>query len=60
MEIRRRPPNPPVKVAHLEYGIPHADGEPRHILEKIVWEKDREVAAARERLSLEKLRQQVA
>ena len=60
MEIRRRPPNPSVKVAHLEYGIPHGEGEPRHILEKIVWEKDREVAAARERVSLEKLRGQVA
>ncbi|NDG75067.1 MAG: indole-3-glycerol phosphate synthase TrpC [Synechococcaceae bacterium WB8_1B_136] len=60
MEIRRRPPNPKVKVAHLEYAIPHAESEPRHILEKIVWEKDREVATARERVSLEKLKQQVA
>ncbi|MBD2422701.1 indole-3-glycerol phosphate synthase TrpC [Cyanobium sp. FACHB-13342] len=60
MEIRRRPPNPKVKVAFLEYAIPHEEGEPRHILEKIVWEKDREVAAARERVPLEKLKQQVA
>ncbi len=60
MEIRRRPPNPPVKVAHLEYGIPHPEAEPRHILEKIVWEKDREVSAARERVSLEQLQRQVA
>ena len=60
MEIRRRPPNPSVKVAHLEYAIPHEDGEPRNILEKIVWEKDREVAAARERVSLQQLKQQVA
>ncbi len=60
MEIRRRPPNPPVKVAHLEYGIPHPEGEPRHILEKIVWEKDREVAASRERVPLEALQRQVA
>jgi indole-3-glycerol phosphate synthase len=60
MEIRRRPPNPKVKVAHLEYAIPHAESEPRHILEKIVWEKDREVASARERVPLEKLKQQVA
>jgi indole-3-glycerol phosphate synthase len=49
-----------VKVAFLEYAIPHEEGEPRHILEKIVWEKDREVAAARERVPLEKLKQQVA
>ena len=60
MEIRRRPPNPKVKVAHLEYAIPHADGEPRNILEKIVWEKDREVASARERVPLEQLKKQVA
>ena len=49
-----------MRVAHLEYGIPHEEGEPRSILEKIVWEKDREVASARERVSLEKLRAQVA
>jgi indole-3-glycerol phosphate synthase len=60
MEIRRRPPNPSVRVAHLEYGTPHPEEKPRHILEEIVWEKDREVAAARERLSLDKLKGQVA
>jgi len=60
MEFRRRPPNPKVKVAHLEYAIPHAEGEPRHILEEIVWAKDRELAVARERVPLEKLKQQVA
>jgi indole-3-glycerol phosphate synthase len=60
MEIRRRPPNPSVKVAHLEYGIRHPEEEPRHILEKIVWEKDREIAASRERVSLDQLKRQVA
>ncbi|MFN9661597.1 MAG: indole-3-glycerol phosphate synthase TrpC [Cyanobacteriota bacterium] len=60
MELRRRPPNPSVKVAHLEYGIPHPEEQPRHILEKIVWEKDRELTAARERLSLEQLQKQIA
>ncbi|MFM7267406.1 MAG: indole-3-glycerol phosphate synthase TrpC [Cyanobium sp.] len=60
MEIRRRPPNPSVRVAHLEYGTPHPEEKPRHILEEIVWEKDREVAAARERVSLEQLKSQVA
>jgi len=60
MELRRRPPNPKVKVLNLEYAIRHQEGEPRHILEKIVWEKDREVAAAKERVPLEKLQQQVA
>ena len=60
MEIRRRPPNPKVKVAFLEYAIPHEDEAPRHILEEIVWAKDREVAVARERVPSEKLKQQVA
>ena len=46
MEIRRRPPNPSVKVAHLQYAIPHDEGQPRHILEEIVWEKDREIGRA--------------
>lgn len=60
MDIRRRPPNPSVQVAHLEYAIPHDDAEPRHILEKIVWEKDREVATARERMPLDQLKSKVA
>ena len=60
MEIRRRPPNPSVKVAHLEFGIPHPEEQPRHILEKIVWDKDRETKAARERVSLEQLQKQIA
>lgn len=60
MEIRRRPPNPSVKVAHLEFGIPHPEDQPRHILEKIVWEKDREITVARERVSLDQLQRQIA
>jgi indole-3-glycerol phosphate synthase len=60
MEFRRRPPNPKVKVLHLEYAIRHEESEPRHILETIVWEKDRELASARERVPLDKLKQQVA
>ncbi len=60
MEIRRRPPNPSVRVAHLEFGTPHPEESPRHILEEIVWEKDREVTAARERVPLETLKSQVA
>ncbi len=59
MEIRRRPPNPKVKVANLEYAIPHSDSEPRNILEEILWEKDREIKVARERVPLEKLKSQI-
>ena len=60
MEIRRRPPNPKVRVAHLEYAVPHDEQEPKNILEKIVWAKDREIDAARERVPLENLRRQIA
>ena len=59
MEIRRRPPNPSVRVAYLEFGIPHPEEKPRHILEEIVWEKDREVEVARQRVSLAQLKAQV-
>ncbi len=55
MEIRRRPPNPSVKVANLEYAIPHPDSKPRNILEEIVWEKDIEVDIARKKVSLKDL-----
>ncbi len=60
MEIRRRPPNPSVKVANLEYAIPHDEGNPRNILEKIIWEKDREIEIARQRVPLDKLKSQIA
>ncbi len=60
MEIRRRPPNPSINVANLEYAIPHSESEPRNILEKIVWAKDREVEKARQRVPLETLKSQIA
>ncbi len=60
MKIRRRPPNPGIKVANLEYGILHEDSEPRNILEKIVWVKDREIELSRQRLSLEELKSQIS
>lgn len=59
MNIRRRPPNPSIKVANLEYAIPHSEGKPVNILEKIVWEKDREIEAARQRVSLAKLKSKI-
>jgi indole-3-glycerol phosphate synthase len=59
MQIRRRPPNPAVAVKHLQYQIKSADAEPRHILEKIVWHKETEVAQLRERLPLADLQRQV-
>ncbi len=59
MKIRRRPPNPAVAVKHLQYQINAADAEPRHILEKIVWHKETEVAQMRDRLPLADLQRQV-
>lgn len=59
MQIRRRPPNPAVKVDYLRYQIHHPEAEPRHILEKIVWHKEKEVAALRERTPLQQLQRAV-
>lgn len=60
MQIRRRPPNPPVDVDILRYQVPVPDAEPRHILEKIVWHKELEVEKERDRQPLLELRQRVA
>ncbi len=59
MPIRRRPPNPAVTVRNLHYQVPLADDAPRHILEKIVWHKEKEVEQLREHLPLPELQRQV-
>ncbi|MGA1623556.1 MAG: indole-3-glycerol-phosphate synthase TrpC, partial [Synechocystis sp.] len=59
MEIRRRPPNPPINVDILQYQIQHPEAEPRHILEKIVWHKEKEVSQRRELVPLVKLQHRV-
>ncbi|MCH9056751.1 indole-3-glycerol phosphate synthase TrpC [Synechococcus sp. PCC 6716] len=59
MHIRRRPPNPAVTVHTLHYQVPVVDGEPRHILEKIVWHKEQEVEQLRDSLPLAELQRQV-
>ncbi|MGB3293144.1 MAG: indole-3-glycerol phosphate synthase TrpC [Phormidesmis sp.] len=59
IRIRRRPPNPAISVASLQYQIQVPDAEPRNILEKIVWHKETEVARARERVPLKELQSQV-
>ena len=58
-KIRRRPPNPAIAVASLRYQIAVPDGEPRNILEKIVWHKETEVRREREQISLQELQRQV-
>jgi indole-3-glycerol phosphate synthase len=59
MQIRRRPPNPPINVEFLRYQVPDPDAAPRHILEEIVWHKEVEVAQMRENLPLHELQRQV-
>ncbi|MEB3232593.1 MAG: indole-3-glycerol phosphate synthase TrpC [Leptolyngbyaceae bacterium] len=59
MEIRRRPPSPPVNVDTLEFKVQVADADPRNILEKIVWYKEGEVERRREKLPLQQLKSQV-
>jgi indole-3-glycerol phosphate synthase len=60
MKIRRRPPSSAVNVSHLEYQIIVPDNQPEHILEEIVWYKEREVAQMRDRFPLAKLQKQVS
>lgn len=59
MEIRRRPPNPPINVNNWRYQVALPESEPRNILEKIVWHKEMEVQRRRTRLPLLDLRKQV-
>ena len=58
MQIRRRPPNPPVNVEYLRYQVKLPDAAPSHILEEIVWHKEVEVNQMRERLPLQELQKQ--
>jgi indole-3-glycerol phosphate synthase len=59
MKIRRKNPNPAVEVENLRYLVQVPDGDPQHILEEIVWYKEKEVALMRDRLPLLELRKQV-
>ena len=59
MKIRRLPPSPPILVGYLEYKIAIPDNQPEHILEEIVWEKEREVNIMREKLPLATLQKRI-
>jgi indole-3-glycerol phosphate synthase len=59
MKIRRRPPSSAVNVGPLEYQIVVPDGQPEHILEEIVWYKEREVEYLRDKMPLDKLKKQI-
>jgi indole-3-glycerol phosphate synthase len=60
MEIRRIQPGLSVNIVNLEFQVAVPDSQPRHILEEIVWHKEKEVARWREKLPLADLRQQLA
>lgn len=55
MQIRRRPPNPAIDLSIFRYQVKVPDSEPRHILEEIVWQKEKEVDQMRERVPLNQL-----
>lgn len=55
MQVRRRPPNPAIRVDTMSYKTCMADAEPDNILEEIVWYKDYEVSVLREKTPLRML-----
>lgn len=60
MKIRRQHPNPAVKFDNFSYQVQVPDSEPRNILEKIVWQKEKEIENMRNQLPLLELRKQVS
>lgn len=59
MELRRRSPYPGVSVENLTYQVKAPDAEPQNILEKIIWQKDKEVEKLRQQTSLAELQRRV-
>jgi len=59
MKIRRRPPNPSVNVNTVRYQVAFPNDKPQNILEKIVWQKEKEVDRQREKLPFLELGKQV-
>jgi indole-3-glycerol phosphate synthase len=59
MQIRRRHPSPAVAVEFVRYQTQVPDLDPQHILEEIVWHKEKEIDQMRERLPLIQLQKQV-
>ena len=59
MKIRRRPPSSSVNVGPLEYQIVMPDSQHEHILEEIVWYKEREIPPMRDKMPLDKLKKRV-
>lgn len=60
MQVRRYCPSPAVKVQSLEFQVANQEAAPQNILEKIVWQKEKEVAQYRNNCSLLDLRGRIA
>jgi indole-3-glycerol phosphate synthase len=60
MQIRRRSPGPAVAVESLRYQVKIEDAEPQHILEEIVWYKEKEIDKMREQVPLMELQHKVS
>lgn len=58
MKIRRHQPSPAIFLESWRYQVAMPDATPSHILEEIVWYKEREVAQLREKLPLADLQRQ--
>jgi indole-3-glycerol phosphate synthase len=59
MKIRRRPPSPGVEVKYLRYEVAVPNAKANHILEEIVWHKEKEVERMREKVSLLELKRKI-
>lgn len=59
LDIRRRSPNPTISVLDLQYHTNAPEEGPTHILEEIVWQKEREVNYLRDKTSLVELSKQL-
>ena len=59
MKVRRRCPNPPVRVETLQFQVCAPEAEPQNILEEIIWHKESEVEQYRSKISLQELQKKV-
>jgi indole-3-glycerol phosphate synthase len=59
ISIRRRHPSPEIAVEFVRYQAMVSDVQPQHILEEIVWNKEREITNLREKKPLVELQRQV-
>ncbi|NEQ35666.1 MAG: indole-3-glycerol phosphate synthase TrpC [Okeania sp. SIO3I5] len=59
MQIRRRPPSPPVEMGNLRYEVSIPESKAQNILEEIVWYKEKEVDYWRDKTPLIELRKKI-